>query len=316
MKKLYAEWHKLEYRPSKDFRTTPESLERVAQHLGQSYSEFEDKSLSASAQYYTTETLHRLIDFEFVNSPKHGKTLNRVVIQGEAFAALKLDTGRILTVMEQEGFTATEAHSRILLPHLLLSWDTLDQHFKADAYTSTCKIISPLVDPSNNYAKTWQAGKRPKGRSANTQGKRLTFYQADKIHPDLAPGTTTMELQLFGDTAHKYIYSTLTRDVDLTLRMLGVIRSYIEFKSLAGDSNKSRRPIADFWRDLIGNIPAIHLPMLNKPVPQLNNQIAKFRELLFGRKQKLGVDTFVKALVDFAVEQGFTGKLAAELVEF
>lgn len=326
MNKLYAEYHKIEFRPPKGYSTAADSIARICDHLGIDSAEIEPRSLSAATkdranqpqtpQYKTTDTFRRVIDFEYTNSPKHGRSLSRVVIQGEAFTSLNLDTGRILTGMESDGFVATEAHSRILLPSDFVSWDTIDAHFKAEAYTASCKIVSPLTDPQNNYAKTWQAGKRPKTRSANTQGKRLTFYQADKIHLDLPAGTTTMELQLFGDTAHKFLYSVPTRDVDLTLKTIGVIRGYFEFKALAGDTNKFRRPTADFWKKVVENIPAIHLPAVKRADPQLDGQIKKFKQELFSRYQKLGIKTFSATIADFAQELGFTEVIANELIQF
>lgn len=313
MEKLYAIYHKLELRPPKGFITDVVSLSRVAEHLGQNYQDFENKSSSKSGQFKTVETCQRLIDFEFTNSAEHGKTLNRVEIHGEAFELMPLDIGQILTGMESEGFVITEAHSRILLPPTFISWPTIDQYFKAEAYTSGCKIVSPLTDPSNGYAKTWQAGKRPKTRSAHTQGKRLTFYQADKIHPELPEGTTTMELQLFGDTAHKFVFSDMTRAVDLTLRTIGVIRGYFEFKVLEGDSNKTRRPTADFWKKVVGDLAAIHLPRLIKAEAKTDTRAQKCREMLYGRLLTLKADLFVKTIAEFVLELGLSDKLAQEL---
>lgn len=326
MENLYADYHKLEFRPPKKFATTAENLHRICRHIGINYNALEDKSYSQEKQsrsdtlptttpFKTTKTYRRLIDLELKNSGKYGQTLNRVVIQGSAFESLQLDIGKILSEMEREKFVLTEVHSRILLPPHFISWETIDQHFREDAYTAKCRIVSPLTDPSNNYAKTWQAGKRPQSRTAHTQGKRLIFYQADKIHSSLPPGTTEMELQLFGDTAHKFVYSKISRDVDLTLRTLGSIRSFFEFKTLGGDSNTSRRETAKFWKKVVANVLAIHLPRLERPTPEQGRSLKKFREQLYARYQNLGCDGFVNIVADFAIELRMGQRITDRLSE-
>jgi len=79
MEKLYAEYHKMEFRPPKDFITTDESLQQIAKYIGFDYGkDFENKSLSKFGQYQTVTTYRRLIDFEFLNSLRYGRTLNRI----------------------------------------------------------------------------------------------------------------------------------------------------------------------------------------------------------------------------------------------
>lgn len=314
MKTLYAQYHKMEFRPHKDFTATTEHLYALANLFGIDYqAEFQPKSSSTAIQYKTVETYRGLINFEFFNPPKKQRTLNRVEIHGEAFETLPLDIGNILTKMEKALFTLVEVHSRILLPHDVISWDTLNQYFRDESYTSECRLVSQLNDPKNEYAKTWQAGKRPSTRSNSMQGKRLTFYQADKIHPELDAGTSEMELQLFGKTAHDFVYATVARDTDLTLRTLGVIRSYFEFKELSGDSNQCRRPTANFWLDIIADIPAIHLPRMDKPTPSLVGKQKKFKESLYSRLLSLGTDAFIRTLTEWLESQGLTVMMTPQL---
>jgi hypothetical protein len=169
MDKLYATYHKLEFRPPKKFITTDESISKLCDIIGINSNELMDRSYSAetnkrqnqerTVQFKTVDTFNRQVDFEFTNSPKHGRCLNRLTLQGKAFEELKLDIGYILTRLEEEGFEMVEAHSRVLIPHDFVSWEVIEQHFRDAAYTSQCRIVSPLRDPQNDYATTWQAGK-------------------------------------------------------------------------------------------------------------------------------------------------------------
>ena len=221
--------------------------------------------------------------------------------------------GKILTGMEQAGFVCTELHSRILIPQAITTWMTIHEYCTEDAYTSACHVVSPFTDPSNDYAKSWQFGKYPARRTAHTEGRRLTFYDAHRMHPNEPPDSVAMELQLFGDTAHKFIYADQCRGVDLTVRTIGVIRSFAEFKELTGDSNRSRRPPAEFWQQIVADFSAIHLPRIGKPEPQMENRIKKFWQELFTKKQKLGHEPFVSALAAFIMDQQLTVQLSAIL---
>jgi hypothetical protein len=114
-----------------------------------------------------------------------------------------------------------------------------------------------------------------------------------------------MELQLFGSMAHDFIYSELTRDVDLTVRTLGVCRDYIEFKALTGDSNQSRRSMAIFWQSIVGDAAAIRLPALDQPSPTTSSRVKKTKEMLYSRYITLGAALFWTTLSAWFEEMGF-----------
>ena len=307
---LYAQWHKFEFRPPKHYNYL-ETLDYLTQACFElSTSDFENKSSSSAVQYNETLTYRRMIDLEFTNSPKHGKCFNRLVIQGTGLDTLNLDVGNLLTYLENTGFICTEAHSKILIPETFVDFGTIEKHFVAKAYTADCKRVGPETDPSNAYARTWSLGTRPNHRSPNTvHGKRVIFYEADKVHPGLDPGTTEMELQLFGDAAHKFVFAPVIRDLDLTVKTLGLIRSYMSIRTLSGDTNKSRRSLARWWNNLVGKYEAIHLPRLDRKAPQLDNQIQNLKSTLYGRKQVLGADVLLETIITFCQELGLTHKL-------
>lgn len=311
--KLYSEWHHLDFRPPSDSEdsTNYRSLKFILDTIGLNLSDFENKSSSTTSSYYTEMTYKRLIDIQFkeVGGENPHQKLIWIVFHGDSFLGLKLDIGKLLSVVEEHGFVVGEAHSRTLIPNSFVEWDKIDRYFLAEAYVSEAKAVAPIVDPSNGYAKSWYVGKRPSGRSQKSQGKRVSFYQADKIHPELPAGTTTMELQLFGYTAHQFVYGAITRQVDLTLKTIGVIKSYLDVITLPGrDKNKSRRKdkhkSASWWLKIVDNLPAIQLPRLDKTAPNLSRQIAAFKISLYSAKQKLGNDLFVQHFHQFCAEKG------------
>lgn len=317
-KTLYAHWHKFELKPPRDFK--PDYLEPLVYYcFNLALTEFEPKASTTTAtqdsepkkkQYHETLTYRKLIDLEFINSPKWGKTLNRIVIQGRGLDTLPLDVGCALTYFEKNHFICTEAHSKILLPESLVKFLTIEKHFLTNSYTSDVKRVGKETDPSNGHATTWSVGRRPQNRSANTtHGKRVIFYEADKVHPEVEPGTTEMELQLFGDAAQKFVFGPGTRDADLTAKTIGVIRPFLTIKTLTGDSNVSRRSTAKWWQTLTGKFDAVHLPRLDRAAPKLDNQIKHFMSTLYSRKVILGKDLFLDTLVTWFTEAGLMPEL-------
>lgn len=311
-KNLYGQWHKFEFRPPSHYQYL-DSLDYLTQAcFGLRFDQFESKSSSTADKFIEVLTYGRKIDLEFKNSPKHGRSFNRLVIQGTGLDTLSLDVGALLTYLENSGFSCTECHSKILIPSDMVEFSAIEKHFIQKAYTSDCKRVGPETDPSNGHARTWSVGARPNHRSLNTtHGKRVIFYEAAKVHPELEPGTTELELQLFGDAAQKFVYAPGIRDCDLTVKTLGVIRSYLSIRTLSGDSNVSRRPLARWWNNLVGKYDAIHLPRLDRKAPQLDNQVKAFKAMLYGRKQTLGESTMLETIAEFCRELGLTDRLLA-----
>jgi len=322
---LYAQYHKFVFRPPKHY-----NLNNLDGLLKQCFSltlnDFEDKSSTQEAKkrkgesgtlpFKEATTYNRLIDVEYVNSPKYGKTLNLITIQGQGLDTLKLDVGAILTEMEVQNFVCIECHSKILIPESTVTFPTLEKHFITKAYTADCRIVAPLTDPSNNHARTWAVGSRPAHKSINSvHGKRLIFYEASKVHDAIPAGMTEMEMQLFGDAANKFVYDTTLRDIDLTVKTLGIIRPYLTFKTLTGDKNVSRRSVARFWLSIIDNFPAIRIPRLNRLPPILKNKRDKFRTSLYGKKLDFGEILFLEVLTEFLQDQGLAAK-AAHMLAF
>jgi len=316
---LSASYHKLEFRPPKTFKDGFDLEALIIACFNVNLGDFESKSLASQAkarvgepapkQYKETMTFNRLIDLEHINSTTHSRSLNRITIQGMGLDTLNLDLGRVLTVMKEQGFVVTEAHSKILLPKSVVAFETIEKHFLAKAFTSSAKIVIPEVNPQKGNATTWSVGKRPNSRSANTMhGKRVIFYEAGKVHPELPKGTVEMELQLFGDAAQKFVYGE-TRDVDLTVRTIGIIRGHLSIKTLTGDRNISRRKPAKWWDGIVGGVDAVYLPRLNKPAPKLDNQVKYLHQALYQRKQALGEEILLDAMGSFCAELGLAEKL-------
>lgn len=315
--KLNAQWHKFQFIPPSVYRDdySLDGLLHVC--FGLKLSEFEPASASPSAktQYKQVETYRRWIDLEFVSSPKHGRHLHRIVIQGKGLENMPLDIGRILSIFEEHGFTCNEAHSRILISGERVSFDTINKHCLNDAYTATCRKVSPITNPDNRYAKTWAFGSSPSQKSVNTaQGRRVIIYEADKVHPELAAGTVEIELQLSGSTAQYFVFGEYTRTVDLTVKTIGVIRSFLCFKTLTGDRNISRRNAAKWWNAIVDDYSAIYLPRLDRKSPETEGRMKRFVSELHTKKIKLGEELFIKSLAAFVQEQGLIDKLRFELV--
>lgn len=317
---LYAHYHKFVFRPPKSY-----NLEKLPTLLSTCFNlspqDFKDKSSTeerkkrsgdtGSLPFKEVVTYDRLIDVEFINSPKRGKSLNLITIQGAGLDKLTLDIGAILTAMERSSFACIEAHSKILLPESTVSFSTLEKHFMGKAYTADCRIVLPITDPENNHSRTWTVGSRPSHKSVNSvHGKRIIFYEASKVHADISEGTTEMELQLFGDAANKFVYADALRDLDLTVKTLGVIRPFLTFKTLTGDTNISRRNTAKWWLKIVDNYAAIRIPKLERLPPLSKNKLDKFRSGLYSKKLDFGEMPFLEALTDFIKEQGLSFQVA------
>jgi hypothetical protein len=322
---LSASYHKLEFRPPKIYKDGFDLENLITTCFHVNLCDFESRSFSSevkarggkatSDQYKETVTFNRFIDLEYTNSPNHGRSLNRLTIQGKGLDSLNLDVGKILTVMEEQEFVATEAHSKILLPPSVVTFATIEKHFLIKAYTSKARMVRPEVHPQNRHATTWAVGIRPEHRSLNTvHGKRVIIYEADKVHPELPKGTVEMELQLFGDAAQKFIYGR-ERELDLTVRTIGVIRAFLSIKTLTGDRNISRRTTAKWWDNVVGSFDVVLLPRLDRPTPRLSNQVKHLQQTLYQRKQTLGEEPLLRAMATFCAELGLAEKLMKLLRE-
>jgi hypothetical protein len=320
-----ASYHKLEFRPPKIYKDGFDLEKLITTCFDVNLFDFESKSLATevkarggkatSAPYKETVTFKRFIDLEYTNSPNHGHTLNRLTIQGKGLDSLNLDIGKILTVMEEQGFVATEAHSKILLPPSMVTFATIEKHFVAKAYTSKARMVRQEVNPQNRHATTWAVGIRPDHRSLNTvHGKRVIIYEADKVHSELPQGTVEMELQLFGDAAQKFIYGR-GGEVELTVRTMGVIRDFLSIKTLTGDRNLSRRAAAKWWDNIVGGFDVVVLPRLDTPTPRLCNQVKHLQQTLYQRKQTLGEEPLLRAMASFCAELGLAERLTDLLRE-
>lgn len=319
---LYASWHKQEFRPPKgfeleklpellqtcfgltlyDFENTSSTEERKKRAYANSCVEDRKRyDENSKPQFIETVTHNKLIDIEYTNTSKYGQTLNRLTIQGKGFEQLSLDTGKIITYLEREKFVCVECHSQILIPPALVTFENLEKYFKNKSYTSTANHVTPTYNPTKDHATTWNVGARPPKKSANSAyGKRVTFYEAYKVHPEMESGTTRMELQLFGDAANKFMFDDSLRQLDLTVKTIGVIREHITFKSLSvKDSNDSRRAMPRFWKYIVDSYECIRIPRLDKPQPQIENKLKRFQSMLFSKKQEFGEALFLAQLKKF-----------------
>lgn len=304
---FFAGYHKLVFRPSKTFTTSEESVNEITTTLFNiPLSQFEKKSSGKSRQWEETFTYHRFIDLTYKNTSKHGTCLDRVTIQGLAFDHMPFSITLIQQYLETQSFQVIEVHSKVDVPKTLVSFQTIKDHFTSLAYVAPgCKLVVPMCDPSNQYAETYYAGKRA------THGKRVAFYEAGKVHDDLKD-VTRMELQLFGRDAHAFFIDGLWDDfrrLDLTERTFRVIIGHLEFKTLTGHENRSRRKIAPWWGTTIGNYTKINLPRTFRNPPDRQRQKAALKSVLYEKRQKLGEESFVEAMVEFAQEFNLTTKL-------
>lgn len=311
--KLSAQYHKMTFRPHKYTVWNEATARELCGIIGIDPEELSDRSFSQTRrekqgedknfQYEATDTFRRLIDFTHrYNKTDDCRMLASVVVQGAAFDNLKLDIGAIITKLEPN-YKLVEVHSKVLLPKEIVTWEKLDRHFTTKSYSSFAHLASSLTDPANNFASTWQLGRRPQYLSDNCQAKRLIFYESWKVHPELEEGCSTMELQVFGSAAHAFVYGDVNRYVDLTTRTLGGIRGMFCFRTLSGDTNKSRRKLPSFWEKVVGDYSAIQLTAPEpkvKPTPL--GKIRKTKEYLYSKLQELGAETFTKMIDEFVLE--------------
>jgi hypothetical protein len=160
--KLHAGYHKLAFRPNKNFTTTEGTVNRITTQLFNiPLSMFERRSSGKAPQYLETLTYNRMIDLTYKNSTKYGTCLDRVTIQGSAFDYMTFNTEFIRQYLQNEQFQAIELHSKVDVPHTVIDFRTIKEHFVSHAYVAPgCKQVVPLCDPSNDYAETYYAGRR------------------------------------------------------------------------------------------------------------------------------------------------------------
>lgn len=90
------------------------------------------------------------------------------------------------------------------------------------------------------------------------------------------PHWVRMELQLRSENANNFALQCLKPNAKVGEVYASVIKNYLVFINDNGDSNKSRWPIADFWRDVIGSVDKMQIT--KKPISRTLEDVKEWIE--------------------------------------
>lgn len=268
------------------------------------------RAKSTDKQFIQYLTFRGEIDLEFRQNKEGLKKLYSIVTHGQFWERLgdQFNYAKMIKTATKLGLSIRDIHFKTRLPASLVTFTQIDDLFLHKHYVSSARIHH-----DRDTAASWYVGDRGKGF-------RLSFYDAHAMHEDAETGSTDVELQINSPSNAQIFLDEINVLGGLDKAFFARLTRSIQFKNPdSTDSNMTRRPFAEFWKDILSRYPRVKIPKQQKATEdsfsKLQRQVSLYKGKMYTNLLKATPHVHMEALEQFLLENDLAETLLHRLLE-